>query len=112
MKRVASAARRRAAWLASALQLAQVVYIQTPWLYWHFAMGLDAGPALVVRPGPVSAAGVAFRAYPTAVLELFVGRPVDTLVLGGNVVAAAAWFAVRRARRTTRARPEAPPVAS
>jgi hypothetical protein len=103
-------------WLASSLQLAQVLYVFTPWIQYVFVMGIDAGAALVVRTGPVWYAGVTFRAYPMAMFSLFFGRPSDAIVVGVNVVALGMWLAIRQARKTMHANLEltgaAPPSTS
>jgi hypothetical protein len=96
--------RPRCLWLASALQTAQVVYVVTPWVQYQLAMGVDAGAALVVRTGPVHAAGITLRAYPTAMFHAFIGRPTDTIVVGINVVALGMLFALRRAANGARSK--------
>ena len=107
--------RPRWLWLAMALQLAQAMYVVTPWIQYGMVMGVRAGAAFVIRRGLRSAVGITFGAHPMIAFQSSLGTPTDTSVIGVNVVAVAMFLAVyrealrRRGRAARCALPSDPP---
>lgn len=92
----------RRIWLASGLQLLQIIHLGAPGVRHQVLMGLHAGAAVVIRSEPVPAVRINFSAQPGGVVVALVGLPADVLVIGVNVVALEMFAATRRAASALR----------
>jgi hypothetical protein len=109
--------RPRWLWLAMALQLAQALYLVTPWIQYGMVIGVRAGAAFVFQQGRRSAVGITFGAHPMISFQWSLGIPTDTIVIGVNLVSVGMFLAVYRealqryrGRALRRTGPSEPPV--